>query len=47
MTPEQLRQYVMEFFIDTSRSREDTRESLEDLRAELDGLIESLMDEDD
>ena len=37
---------IKEFFGDTSRSREETREALEEVRDELDGLIESLQDED-
>ncbi|MDG9784667.1 hypothetical protein [Metapseudomonas otitidis] len=44
-TKEQIVETIKEFYGDTSRSREETREALEEVRDELEILIESLEDE--
>lgn len=46
MTKQQIIDNIRELFGDTSCSPEQTREDLEEIRDELDGLIESLQDED-
>lgn len=45
-TLEQLQSAVRQFYGDTSRSREETREALEELASDIEVMIESLQDED-
>lgn len=45
MRIEDVMEVVREYYGDTSRSREDTREGLEELVAEVETLIETLEDE--
>ncbi len=44
MTKEQLIAALMAFYGDTSRSREETKEVLQDVAAQIEMLIESLDD---
>ena len=44
MTIEQLREAVQDFYNDTSRSPEQTKEALEDLASDIEAFIESLDD---
>lgn len=47
MTLDSVKQSIQDFFGDTSRSRSETREGLEELRDEVDTLLESLQDDDE
>lgn len=44
MTIETLKDAVQDFYSDTSRPREDTKAGLEEVRDEIETLIESLED---
>ncbi|BAO58553.1 hypothetical protein FDH89_gp09 [Pseudomonas phage phiR18] len=46
MTKDELMEAVRGFYGDTSRSREETRELLEEVRDEIDILIESLYEDE-
>ena len=42
MSYERLKQALMDFFSDTSRSVEETKDGLESLREEIDQLLETM-----
>lgn len=46
MTYDQLKEHLMEFFSDTSRSPSETKDGLEDIAAEAEMLAESIPDGD-
>jgi uncharacterized protein YukE len=42
MTIDELKQAVQDFYGDTSRSQEETRDALEELASDLEAMIDSL-----
>lgn len=46
MTIDELKEAVRAFYSDTSRSRAETKDALEDLAADVDAFIDSLNDGD-
>lgn len=42
MTIDELKQAVQDFYGDTSRSQQETRDALEELASDLEGMIDSL-----
>ncbi len=47
MTLDQLRDAVQQFYGDTSRSRAETKEALEELVCDIETMIDSLNDDND
>ncbi|MCE3602732.1 hypothetical protein LXA47_03855 [Massilia sp. P8910] len=46
MNKDELRAHVQAFYSDTSRSRAETRDALEDIQEEIELLVESLYDDE-